>query len=271
MARARNIKPGMYKNEDLAECSIWARYIFPGMWMLADREGRLEDRPKRIKGELLAYDTVEVEPLLAELEKFGFIVRYEAEGQRFIQIVKFSEHQAPHVREQASTIPAPSNSTQEQDKEVIKHDLGSDMSSPRLPDSLIPSSLIPDCLIPETTAPQAASTKAPKFDFAKELELNGVASKVVAAWMAVRKAKRATNTDIALESFVREAGKAGLSVPDAVLICVERSWSGINADWLKPKQQGSPRQSINDDSQLGIHGQATANAAKKWLESKNAG
>ena len=66
MARARNIKPGLYKNEDLAECSVWARYIFPGMWMLADREGRLEDRPKRIKGELLPYDSIEVEPLLVE-------------------------------------------------------------------------------------------------------------------------------------------------------------------------------------------------------------
>ena len=35
MARARNIKPGFYKNEDLAECSLTARFIFPGLWMLA--------------------------------------------------------------------------------------------------------------------------------------------------------------------------------------------------------------------------------------------
>ncbi|MGV7210483.1 hypothetical protein ACLB1G_21830 [Oxalobacteraceae bacterium A2-2] len=105
MARARNIKPGLYKNEDLSECSIWARFIFPGLWMLADREGRLEDRPKRIKGELLAYDSVEVDPLLEELARFGFIDRYEVDGQRYIQILKFSEHQAPHSTERDSLLP----------------------------------------------------------------------------------------------------------------------------------------------------------------------
>lgn len=145
MARARNIKPGLYKNEDLAECSVWARYIFPGMWMLADREGRLEDRPKRIKGELLPYDSIEVEPLLVELSGKGFIVRYEVDGQRYIQIAKFSEHQAPHVREQASTIPAPACSEQATTKEVIKHCLGCAESSPRSPDCGLPltSSLNP--------------------------------------------------------------------------------------------------------------------------------
>lgn len=150
MARARNIKPGLYKNEDLAECSVWARYIFPGMWMLADRDGRLEDRPKRIKGELLPYDSVEMEPLLAELAQYGFILRYEVDGQRFIQIMKFSEHQTPHVREQASLIPAPPDQGQTTTKVVTSTDLGSAEASPRSPDSLNPSSLIPDSLNTES-------------------------------------------------------------------------------------------------------------------------
>lgn len=107
MARSRNIKPGFYKNEDLAECSIWARFIFPGLWMMADREGRLEYRPKRIKGELLPYDNEDVEPLLNELQRFGFILIYEAQGAKFIQIIKFGTHQNPHYKEAPSTIPAP--------------------------------------------------------------------------------------------------------------------------------------------------------------------
>lgn len=86
MARARNIKPGFYRNEDLAECSIWARHIFPGLWMLADREGRLEDRPKRIRAEILPFDMVDVDPLLNELAARGFIGRYEVNGKRWIQI-----------------------------------------------------------------------------------------------------------------------------------------------------------------------------------------
>lgn len=105
MARSRNIKPGLFKNEDLAECSIWARYLFPGLWCIADRDGRLEDRPKRIKGELLAFDTVDVEPLLAELASHDFIARYEVDGQKIIQILTFGKHQNPHFREQPSALP----------------------------------------------------------------------------------------------------------------------------------------------------------------------
>lgn len=105
MARARNIKPGFYKNEDLAECSVFARLMFPGLWMLADREGRLEDRQKRIKAELFPFDSVEVGPLLDELDKYGLIKRYEQNGIRVIQVVNFSKHQTPHGRESDSELP----------------------------------------------------------------------------------------------------------------------------------------------------------------------
>ena len=114
MARARNIKPGLYHNEQLAECSVWARYIFPGLWMLADREGRLEDRPKRIKGDLLPYDTQDVEPLLRELAEQGFLERYEVDGVAYIQISKFSKHQTPHYSEKPSVIKPPQPQEKEQ-------------------------------------------------------------------------------------------------------------------------------------------------------------
>jgi len=107
MARARNIKPGFYKNEDLAECSVWARLIFPGLWMLADRDGRLEDRPKRIKAELLPFDSQEIEPLLQELHDRGFLERYRNSDGMFIQISKFSTHQTPHYSEKPSVIKPP--------------------------------------------------------------------------------------------------------------------------------------------------------------------
>jgi hypothetical protein len=107
MARSRNLKPSFFKNEDLAECCMEARLCFAGLWCLADREGRLEDRPKRIKGELFAFDSVEVEPLLQQLADRGFIVRYRVADQALIQVVKFAKHQAPHYKEAASTLPAP--------------------------------------------------------------------------------------------------------------------------------------------------------------------
>lgn len=49
MAGARNIKPGFFTNDVLAACDQLARLLFAGLWTVADRAGRLEDRPKRIK------------------------------------------------------------------------------------------------------------------------------------------------------------------------------------------------------------------------------
>ena len=165
MARARNIKPALYKNEDLAECSIWARYIFPGLWMLADREGRLEDRPKRIKGELLAFDSQDVEPLLAELATRGFLVRYEVDGVRYLQISTFAKHQTPHYSEKASVIPPPKlqetpphdgggNPGTLQEKDAIKR--GSQPPDSLIPDSPNPDSPNPDSLIPDKTGTVSA-------------------------------------------------------------------------------------------------------------------
>ncbi|MFN9374496.1 MAG: hypothetical protein ACK6D3_21625 [Planctomycetaceae bacterium] len=106
MSRSRNIKPGFFKNEDLAECSPLARLLFVGLWCEADRDGRLEDRPKRIKVELLPYDDCDVDRLLGELVTRGFIVRYEAEGKACICIPAFLKHQNPHKKEAESVLPA---------------------------------------------------------------------------------------------------------------------------------------------------------------------
>lgn len=107
MSRIRQIKHGLYLNPELHECSIAARYLFPGLWVLADREGRLEDRPNKIKVALLPADNEDIDALLGELADKGFILRYEAEGEKYIQVVKFHKHQKPHPREAASTIPPP--------------------------------------------------------------------------------------------------------------------------------------------------------------------
>jgi hypothetical protein len=103
--RARNIKPGFFENEDLAEVEPFGRLLFAGLWMLADREGRLEDRPKRIKGTLFPYDNCDVDRLLDDLQRFNFIKRYEVAGKRYIQVTAFSRHQNPHPHEKDSVIP----------------------------------------------------------------------------------------------------------------------------------------------------------------------
>ena len=106
MARARNIKPSFFTNEDLVELPLEDRLLFIGLWTLADREGRLEDRPKRIKMAVFPADNVDVDASLARLAKSGFIARYEARGIACIQVLNFAKHQNPHVREAASELPS---------------------------------------------------------------------------------------------------------------------------------------------------------------------
>src|SRR5262245_64480652 len=108
MARTRNIKPGFFKNEALGELEPLARLLFAGMWCWADREGRLADRPKRLRAEILPYDgAADGVALVAQLEAAGLIARYAVGDDRYIQIVHFARHQNPHVREPASSLPAP--------------------------------------------------------------------------------------------------------------------------------------------------------------------
>lgn len=113
MARARIIKPGFFMNDELAEVEPLGRLLFAGLWTIADREGRLEDRAKKIKVEILPYDDCDVDFLLDELHNRGFITRYSVNGKKYIQIVNFSKHQNPHQNEKASSIPPISEEEQE--------------------------------------------------------------------------------------------------------------------------------------------------------------
>ncbi|MDH2493677.1 hypothetical protein QDR31_01035 [Acinetobacter baumannii] len=105
MARSRNIKPSFFMNEDIIELPYEARLLFIGLWILADREGRLENRPKKIKMSLFPADEINVAEQLENISKFGFIELYNADGTDVIQIVNFVKHQNPHGLEKDSDLP----------------------------------------------------------------------------------------------------------------------------------------------------------------------
>lgn len=113
MPRIRSLKPEFFEDEDLAELHFWIRILYQGLWTLADREGRLEDRPIRIKAKIFPYDSVKVEDGLVALsgpKKHSpnhppFIIRYEVNGEKYIQVLNFNQHQSPHSTEKESVIP----------------------------------------------------------------------------------------------------------------------------------------------------------------------
>lgn len=116
MLRTRVIRPGLVTNEVLAGLGLEAEALFIRLWMLADREGRLEDRPAKIRAEAFPYHAEitaqTVENLLKSLAKAGFIIRYKARigddrvASPLICVVNFQKHQWIHGHERASVLPA---------------------------------------------------------------------------------------------------------------------------------------------------------------------
>ena len=109
MARVRNIAPGFFTHELLVELAFEYRLLFAGLWTIADREGRLEDRPKRIRMAIFPADNVDCDAGLQALHDAGLVLRYTVEGVAYLQILAFHKHQKPHPREAASVIPAPTS------------------------------------------------------------------------------------------------------------------------------------------------------------------
>lgn len=107
MARQRMLHPRFFRDAELLALSPLHRILFEGLWCVADREGRLKDKPADLKIELLPGDACDVDQLLADLAEIGRIVRYQVGGGRFIWIPKFLEYQHPHRNEAPSTIPPP--------------------------------------------------------------------------------------------------------------------------------------------------------------------
>lgn len=122
MARSRNIKPGFFTNDELAECHPLGRLLFAGLWTIADKDGRLDDRPKKIKAMLLPFDEADCDALLQQLNDHKFIIRYRVNGECYIQISNWKKHQNPHCKEAASEIPAPLENDKSTGQEQCKED-----------------------------------------------------------------------------------------------------------------------------------------------------
>jgi uncharacterized phage protein (TIGR02220 family) len=121
-SRSRIIRPSFFINEDLGDLEPLTRLLFAGLWTIADREGRLKDRPKRIKALILPYDEADPDEMLKDLQNRGFIIRYIVDRRCYIQIINWSKHQKVHYLEKASEIPPYSPSTQGQDEVDLNSD-----------------------------------------------------------------------------------------------------------------------------------------------------
>lgn len=175
MPRARNIKPAFFQNEVLGEMEPLCRLLFIGLWTIADKAGRLEDRPKRIHVSCLPYDQANVDAMLTVLESRGFIRRYEHDNTRVIQIVNWARHQMPHHKERESELPEYDEEKHGVTQAQAKHDPCLSQASLNevaccptdslnlIPDSLNPNKTSmsgkPDDMPPDDTKPKNGALK----------------------------------------------------------------------------------------------------------------
>lgn len=254
MPRSRSIKPGTFDNELLGEADPIYTLLFIGLWTLADREGRLEDRPKRIGKNLMGYrDTPEITGLLDTLMQMGFIDRYTVDGIAIIQIVNFSKHQNPHRNEKESELPErPINKgSQDSSRNDPTKSVQAPPESERLgltPDSL---NLTPDkgLLTPDNpiTGPAPKKTGAKRKRSVVALP-DWLDRKLWDDYVASRRSMKKHPMSIsALEITVAAIEKAYLSgiPPDTIMrAMIANGWRGCNPRWFaeQPTHDETPEQ-----------------------------
>lgn len=104
MARIRTIKPEFFTSEDIVSLSPLARLLYIATWCEADKEGRLQWKPRTMKLRYFPADDCDINALAAELVEAGLVVPY---GEDLAFIPGFARHQHINPRETASVLPEP--------------------------------------------------------------------------------------------------------------------------------------------------------------------
>ncbi len=101
------IHPDFFTDERVVAVSMAAQKLFIGLWCWADREGRLERNPLRLKMQIFPAEVASVADLLAELESVGLVLSYVVGGRDYLLVCGFAKRQRPHMKEAKSELPAP--------------------------------------------------------------------------------------------------------------------------------------------------------------------
>ncbi len=95
MARIRSVHPGLFTDEAFVQLDAQAQILLIGLWTQADDNGVFEWKPRTLKMRLLPASRVDVEAVLAKLERGDFIRRIEVGGRGFGLVRNFGRYQKP--------------------------------------------------------------------------------------------------------------------------------------------------------------------------------
>lgn len=264
MARARNIKPSFFTNEQVSDNCPLGRLLFIGLWTMADYKGDLEWKEKTLKIQILPWDECSVKSLAINLDKSG-LVRFYSDGNKiYLNIPNFEKHQNPHKneRDKGSDIPHYSEAMRQAiDLQglTINRDLSRlkpECSHSDRADSPI---LNPDSLLlnPESVAPQADaglfaglddSTAGNKNPTPPKFKPESLAETMPSPlcdwwlkWVDYRRDRKLTTREATMRAQadnLAEWGKSGLDPCMAIKASIENGWQGL----FPPKPQGAVTQ-----------------------------
>jgi hypothetical protein len=116
MARIRSIKPTFWTDEKLGLLPRDTRTCFLGLISaMADDHGRCVGNPRIVRGAVFPFDdditAAHVVPMLEQLAAAGRIVRYQVNGDDYIQITHWTKHQKVDRPAPSLLPPPPEEST----------------------------------------------------------------------------------------------------------------------------------------------------------------
>ena len=240
MARSRNIKPGFFHNDELAELPVIDRLCFIGLWTICDFKGCLEFRPKKIKAQILPYDEVDIEGIAINLDKSGFISIYSVQGKQYLKVLNFTKHQNPHKNERAagsglpdiddSSPTAPENKGPKEKPDLIGTNPDNIATDPADSLLLIPDSGFP--INPMYMSNGKESEKSPESDIDRSAmtpSLDWIPDQLLWEAIAIRSGLTGADFGPYLAEFsLHYAGHALQS---------ESFWLGKLSSWIKRNQQ----------------------------------
>lgn len=96
MPRQRMVKPDFFDSETLGECSIQARLLFIGLWVMGDDYGNVPLHLKKLQRQIFPYDEISKDEFyryMTELERVGCIKCWKSGDELFLNIPNFEVYQ----------------------------------------------------------------------------------------------------------------------------------------------------------------------------------
>ena len=127
MARIRSIKPEFFRHEGLQDLELshpgnHCMLVFAGLWIICDRAGRFQWRPRTLKLDILPFLDFDMAQTLSLLEGAGFLACYQVDGECYGMIPTWDKHQtAESLKHERERYPEMDESSRIDPKGFVKH------------------------------------------------------------------------------------------------------------------------------------------------------